>query len=335
MALLATPLNIQRGKIGNMSFYKDRHGRTHIREIQERKKIQMSDYEETPWVRNNMEFRDITRASRLIRQGLCYDLDYMRDSEHHNRLTGLLKHVANTDFDAVYGFRDSFRGNLNLLIGYEFNENNRLRNAFKGNFETSIDPETGKMVVELDAFIPAVDIAAPKGATQCQLIIQGTTVSRSNQLKAQQYTDCFNLNSTEARAPQRLELELKPQPGQVMVLAVGVLYYEEFLGIPLMLRGGAQMIADISVANMPVAEGEVPAKALTLAEYYEKLDDRLQYRYRPNLPNYDSRKTPNLFKEQLRLMRRELYKRELDCLRKGLYGPEGREFKALMKRLIK
>ncbi len=126
MALISTPLNIQRGKIGNMSFYKDRHGRSHIRQIQQRKKIRMTDYEARPWIRNNMEFRDISQASRLIRQGLDYSLDYMRDSEHHNRLTGLLKHVAHTDFDTNPGFRDSFRGNLNLLIGYEFNEYNRL-----------------------------------------------------------------------------------------------------------------------------------------------------------------------------------------------------------------
>ncbi len=191
------------------------------------------------------------------------------------------------------------------------------------------------MVVELDAFIPAVDITAPNGATQCQLIIQGTTVSRTNQLRAQQYTDCFNLNSTETIASQRLELELTPQPGEVMVLAVGVLYYEEFLGVPLMLRGGSQMIVDISVANQPAAEDQTPAQSMTLAEYYEWLDNRLQNRYRPNTPYYDSRKTPNLFKERLRLMRRELYKRELDCLRKGLYGPEGREFKAVMKRLMR
>ena len=201
------------------------------------------------------------------------------------------------------------------------------------NSRISIDPHTGKMVVELNSFIPALAITGPKGATQCQLIIQGTTVSRDAQQRSCQYSDCFEMGSTEATAPARFELELKPKPGEVMLLTVGLLFFEEYLGVPFMVRGGAQRIVDICPAERPPAEDAESARPLTLTEYYEHLDKLLSRRYRCELPQPYGQKLNELLQDRILHMRRKLYERELNCLRKGFSSEESREFKALRERM--
>ena len=334
MALIGSAIKFTKGKIGNISIYQDSRGRTHGRSLPSRKPRKVEKSWDTVF-KNNMDFREAATVAKTIRRGLIVRLDDMKDAEHYNRLTGLLKHVSDTDFNSRQGSRDCFKGNLNLLLGFEFNENCRLKDAFRGKYTSTIDPERGKMTVEFDSFYPAFDIDGPREARFCQLVVQGTTFSRNDQLAANRSSRLIDMSSTDSTAPLSIELDLQPGPGEIMVLAVGLLFYEECYGVPLALRGGAQWIVDITITDEPDIQVDRTSKKLSLAEYHARLDAVLSKRYRCRTPLYEAKEMPGYWdelQEQLRQMRRKLHEQELYCLRNGLHSEEGSAFRAKKRR---
>jgi hypothetical protein len=173
--------------------------------------------------------------------------------------------IAETDTDHLRGARSCFSGNMHLLEDFEYNKDRPLSTALRADYSTHIDPATGAMRMDIPSFVPGLALQPPSGAKYFQLFIKGAAVSQDYQIgklingqdfnNAQTVSQLIPIDALES-GDISLELQVPVKPGELLLLGVGILFYEELYGVPLAIRGGALTIARVD--KVPKAETSGP-----------------------------------------------------------------------------
>ena len=168
------------GTIGNINFYKTVDGyqaRTKggpsAQRIATDPKFQRTR-------ENASEFAQAAEAGKLLRKAFQSLVNPLADPRMVSRLAGRMVRVLQADPLNTRGMRKVIDGDVELLEGFEFNEQGKLSNAFFAPHHAEINRVTGELKIVISAFIPDSLVTAPPGATHFKLVSGGAEVDFEN-----------------------------------------------------------------------------------------------------------------------------------------------------------
>jgi len=104
---------------------------------------------------NNLEFGRAGAAGKVLRNSIRALLINAKDSRVASRLTAAMMQVIKADSTSIRGQRNIIDGEAELLQGFEFNNTAILDTTLYAPYTAAIDRVTGKLIVNIPAFIPA------------------------------------------------------------------------------------------------------------------------------------------------------------------------------------
>ncbi|WP_121667555.1 hypothetical protein [Mesonia aquimarina] len=189
---------------------------------------------------NNAEFATAGRAGKLVRNAIQVLLQNAKDKRCVGRLTRALLGVVKTDALNVRGERSIQDGNMQLINGFEFNQNGKLGSTFFTPFVAALDRTTGELSVAIDAYQPAVRIAAPGGTTHYRLSLAGVELDfeQGSFNFGMEQTAIFTHSTTE-QATSTLTAALTADSVLPVMGVLGVEFFQEVNGEMYPLKNGA------------------------------------------------------------------------------------------------
>jgi len=188
---------------------------------------------------NGEEFGKAGRSGRLIRSSLRALLQNASDSKLPSRLLQALMLVIQADLTSTRGQRNVIDGEAELLTGFDFNINGKLKTSMYADYTGIIDRVTGKLTVNVPAFVPLNMIAAPVGATHFKLVSAGVEIDFENE------TYVVDTKETAIVPWDRTPTAVINMVNQVtaasthpLFLALGIAYYQEVNGVQYELKSG-------------------------------------------------------------------------------------------------
>ena len=229
-----------RGTIGNLVFYKlngkwvarSKGGAT-AEQIATQPRFQRTK-------ENSLEFGRAMRASQLLRapfQALVYPNP---DKLLARRLLTTMISVMQADTKSARGLRNVLDGNLELLEGFEFNEQGKLSVMLTAPYSSDINRETGEMKISIPAFIPQKMVTAPEAATHVRLVSGGAALDFENKNFKVDLQRSAELPLDNV-APNNIVLNnmLPANSTHPLFLALGVEFYQEVNDVLYRLRDGS------------------------------------------------------------------------------------------------
>ena len=160
-----------KGTIGGISFYKSSDGYL----AREKGGVDANRIANDPaFVRtreNGSEFGRAGKGGKLLRNTLRILLQNAADKRLTSRLTKDLLYIIKTDAVNERGLRTLTDGDLNLLLGFEFNLNGKLGTTLFAPYVNAFNRVTGDATLNLDPFSPTLRIAAPTGTTHFKVVM--------------------------------------------------------------------------------------------------------------------------------------------------------------------
>ncbi|MDR6301819.1 hypothetical protein [Mesonia maritima] len=189
---------------------------------------------------NNAEFATAGKAGKLMRNSIQVLLQNAKDRRCVGRLTRALLSVIKSDTVNIRGERNVQEGNMQLINGFEFNQNGKLGSTFFTPFVCALDRTTGELSVAISSYQAAVRIAAPGGTTHYRLSLAGVELDfeeSSFNFGMEQTT--ILPHSTTAQAASTLTAALTTDSTLPVVGVLGVEFFQEVNGEMYPLKNGA------------------------------------------------------------------------------------------------
>ena len=229
-----------KGTIGDITFYKTQDG--HL--AREKGGIDASRIKSDPAFQrtreNGSEFGRAGKAGKVLRTALRALLLNSADGRMVSRLTQQMVKVIQADMVSERGLRNVIDGEVDLLVGFEFNIRGKLGTSLFAPFVATIDRAAGEIIVDLASFIPANMIAAPSGSTHFKIISAGAEIDfeAETYVIATSETAILPWDGT-ATAPINQVNAVTANSTKPLFLALGVEFYQEINGQMYPLKNGA------------------------------------------------------------------------------------------------
>src|SRR5690606_15846850 len=170
-----------KGTIGGISFYKTTDG--HL--AREKGGVDAKRIANDPAFQrtreNGSEFGAAGKGGKLIRNAIRILLQNAKDKRLVSRLTKDLLAIIKTDGINERGLRTLTDGNLNLLLGFDFNINGKLGTTLYTPYVNVFDRVTGDATLNLAPFSPTLRIAAPTGTTHFRVVMGAAELDFANE----------------------------------------------------------------------------------------------------------------------------------------------------------
>ncbi|HCN12439.1 MAG TPA: hypothetical protein DIS75_08920 [Chryseobacterium sp.] len=228
------------GTIGDITFYKSKDGYL----AREKGGVPADRIRNDPAFQrtreNGSEFGRAGKSGKVLRNSIRALLQNSSDSRMVSRLTQQMVKVIQMDETNPRGQRNVIDGEAELIQGFDFNINGKLGNTLYVPITATLDRVTGDANVDIDAFTPTVNIAAPGGTTHFKLVSAGMEVDFEN--------ETFNTKSSETAilpwdnvqsAAVNLANALTANSTKPLFLVLGVEFYQEVNGEKYPLKNGA------------------------------------------------------------------------------------------------
>ncbi|MBL0146063.1 MAG: hypothetical protein IPP48_10085 [Chitinophagaceae bacterium] len=165
-----------RGSIGNITFRRTKHGLSATKKssLTAERVAKDASFERTREVNN--EFKRAGKAAGLTKTAFRLLLQNVKDGSIHYRLLKALMSVITSDSTSDKGKRHVNAGNINLVKGFDFNNNSTLGKTLFAPYSTTIDRASGQVDFTLPAFAPRKAINAPAEATHCKIVMAAATI---------------------------------------------------------------------------------------------------------------------------------------------------------------
>ena len=240
-----------KGTIGDIAFYKSGDG--HMARFKggiDKKRIATDPaFQRTR--ENGAEFGRAGKGGKLLRSSMQLLLQQAKDAKVVSRLTTVLLAIIKTDTLSARGARNLTQGELGLLNGFDFNANSPLSTTLSAPYSVGYDRATGVVGLELEAYNPQVQIAAPTGATHYKLSCGASELDFEEQtsLFKSVTTGILPYQNTEVAATT-LEVTLTAGSTLQVVHALSIELYQEVNGTMYPLQNGAfNAMAVVQVAQ--------------------------------------------------------------------------------------
>ena len=229
-----------KGTIGDITFYKTQDG--HL--AREKGGIEASRIASDPAFQrtreNGSEFGRAGKAGKLLRTALRPLLLNSADGRMVSRLTQQMVKVIQMDAVSERGLRNVIDGEIELVLGFEFNIRGKLGTSLFAPFTPAIDRVAGTLDVSIPSFVPANMIAAPSGTTHFKVISGGAEIDFTGEsyVVATSETAILPWDAT-ATAVINLSNTVTANSTHPLVLALGVEFYQQINGQMYPLKNGA------------------------------------------------------------------------------------------------
>lgn len=229
-----------KGTIGNVTFYKSKAG--HL--AREKGGVDGARIASDPAFartrENGSEFGRAGKAGKLLRSAFRVMLQGARDSYMVGRLQREFVKVIRADATSERGQRNVIDGESELLQGFEFNINSRLRSTLFAPYLAAIDRDTGNLTVDIPPFSPANMVAAPAGATHFKINLTGADINFETEEFFNGSADSGELViGSVPTAPLSLGVNVIAGTVNPLFLALGIEFYQQVNGKLYSLRNGA------------------------------------------------------------------------------------------------
>lgn len=241
-----------KGTIGDISFYKTTDGHLAREKGGVEKDRIMNDPAFQRTRENGSEFGRAGKGGKLIRNAIRLLLQNAKDKRVTSRLTKDLVAVVKSDVTNERGERTIEDGDLNLLMGFDFNIRGKLGATLFAPYVVNFDRVTGNVSVDLAAFSPIVRIAAPGGTTHFKLVMGAAELDFENEAFVFEMDDSGILPFT---APDTAALNmtgvLTPNSTLPVMEVLGVEFYQEVNGEMYPLKNGAFNALAVVLTDTP------------------------------------------------------------------------------------
>lgn len=217
------------GKIGDLSFYKDKRGYQARMKGGPTKDQINSDPRFQRTKENGQEFGRAANASKKLREQLRELLSQGSDAAFSNRLTGRMNRILRADEINGRGDRQVLAANLGQLVGLECNLKAQLKDVFFLKIRPNYDRTTGDGSFAIPEMIAKNVIKGLDGATHVQIQLVATEYDAQNPeadevaIVRSSYMD---IGKSEVTAAETLNLELQPQPDAAVLIMMGISYFQ-------------------------------------------------------------------------------------------------------------
>ncbi len=238
-----------KGTIGDISFYKsaDGHLARYKGGVDANRIANDPAFQRTR--ENGSEFGRAGKGGKVIRNAIRVLLQNAKDKRVVSRLTKSLVAVTKTDTTNERGLRTIQNGDMNTLLGFEFNANGKLGATLFAPFTTSLDRAAGDVGASLAPFAPTVRIAAPSGTTHFKLVMGAAELDFPNESSTFESDETAVLPYDGAdTAAIDLSVSLTANSTLPILQVVGVEFYQEVNGQMYPLKNGA--FNALSIAQM-------------------------------------------------------------------------------------
>jgi len=247
------------GTIGNITYYKSKAGYL----AREKGGVSASRIATDPAFartrENGAEFGRAGKAGKLLRTSFRAMLQNASDSYMPGRLVKKMVKVLQADATSTRGQRNVIDGEAELLEGFEFNIDGRLRSTLFAPYTATIDRVTGALAVAIPAFIPLNMIAAPIGATHFKVTSAGAEVDFEAEGFINNLANSGELPiDSNPTAAFNLVTNVTANSAKPLFLALGIEFYQQVNGTLYSLKNGAfNALAIVKVSGM-VAQAPQP-----------------------------------------------------------------------------
>ena len=229
-----------KGTIGDITFYKTQDG--HL--AREKGGIEASRIASDPAFQrtreNGSEFGRAGKAGKLLRTALRPLLLNSADGRMVSRLTQQMVKVIQMDAVSERRLRNVIDGEIELVLGFEFNIRGKLGTSLFAPFTTDIDRVAGTLDVSIPSFVPANMIAAPSGTTHFKVISGGALIDFTGETYVVATSETAIMPwDTTATTAINLSNAVTANATHPLVLALGVEFYQEINGQMYPLKNGA------------------------------------------------------------------------------------------------
>jgi hypothetical protein len=192
---------------------------------------------------NQQEFGRAGRAGKMLRNALRPILLLSKDRLLVARMLKAMMKVVKADTVNERGMRTVTDGNLDLLQGFEFNENGKLSQTLFAPFVASIDRASGDLSIQVLPFVPSNMISAPGEATHFKIVGAGGSIDFET-----------GINSLASESSE--DLALGNDPTAILDLSFKV---EANSALPLFLALGISFTQQVNGKQYPLKTGNFNA----------------------------------------------------------------------------
>jgi hypothetical protein len=198
---------------------------------------------------NWAHFREAAAASKKIRLAFGPWTSDFRDRRAYPRLLTEAMKVVKSDSTNKRGEKMFSAGDINYLLGYDFNIKTPFERTFLPKTEISIDRTAGTAELKLASFLSEREVLGAYEATHFQVVFCCAIIDwEAEDLSFEQVSaESPRIpHNDEVVAEQTLQLSFTPDTPHTIMLAKGVVFYKED-------TGNTYMLSDNSRQSMSIA----------------------------------------------------------------------------------
>jgi hypothetical protein len=196
--------------------------------------------------RNAAEFGGAVAASTLLRRVLGYTVKAVKHSKLVSYMNKQLHEVAMSDTESGWGERCVNKGDLQLLEGFDYNQNLSLDIALPVKLSHALDMATGQVQLSVPGCMVRHKRVFPKEATHFRIVSCAGSVNFDKKRCSFHIAESELLPLGKKMAAFQLKHQLAGKPGEVMLHTAGIVFYEVVDGKERMLRGGVLKVVEVT-----------------------------------------------------------------------------------------
>ncbi|MEZ7503867.1 hypothetical protein [Flavobacterium sp. Arc2] len=229
-----------KGTIGDITFYKTKDGHLAREKGGLAAKRIATDPAFQRMRENGAEFGRAGKTGKMLRTAFRTLLINSAESRMVSRLTQSMVKVIQADLVNERGSRNVIDGEVELLVGFDFNITGKLGRTLFVPFVGPIDRAIGEISASVDPFVPANMIATPSETTHYKIISAATEINFEEEtfIVSSLETAIQPWHSTPVIAINHFN-SVTPNSVSPLFLALGVEFYQEVNGRMYPLKNGA------------------------------------------------------------------------------------------------
>jgi len=170
------------GNVGDMTYYRSKDG-YFAREKTSLTGDRIATDPKFKRTRENMtEFGSAGKAGKTLRDSISLLLKNAKDGRLISRLCKTMMQVLKADTVNKRGQRKVSAGDINRLVGFEFNANAVLNTTLFAPYTTNMNRQSGALNITIPAFKPSSSVIAPEGATHFKFVSAGAAINFDTQV---------------------------------------------------------------------------------------------------------------------------------------------------------
>jgi hypothetical protein len=196
--------------------------------------------------RNAREFGGAVAASTLLRRVLGHTVKAVKHSKLVSYMNKQLHEVVMSDTESDWGDRCVNKGDLQLLEGFDYNQDLGLDVALPVKLTHSVDTTTGQVQLSVPGCLVRHKNVFPKEATHFRIVSCAGAVNFGKKRCSFHIAESELLPLRKKMAALQLEHQLAGKPGEVMLHTAGIIFFEVVDGKARMLRGGVLRVMEVA-----------------------------------------------------------------------------------------